>query len=62
MPTMAVNLCVETAFGRHKSINGDSLTIQDDGAQMAEAAMGMKTMNWMSRAAKPNSVPPETRP
>jgi len=47
---------VETAFGRYKSIIGDSLSARDDDAQMTEAAIGIKALNRMIRAAKPTSV------
>ena len=47
---------VETAFGRYKSIIGDSLGARDDDAQVAEVAIGIKTLNRMIRAAKPISV------
>ncbi|MGI9437536.1 MAG: hypothetical protein ACR2Q4_22365 [Geminicoccaceae bacterium] len=47
---------VETAFGRYKSIIGDSLTARDDDAQETEVAIGIKTLNRMIRAAKPISV------
>ena len=47
---------VKTAFGRYKSIIGDSLSARDDGAQMTEATIGIKMLNRMTRAAKPISV------
>jgi len=47
---------VETAFGRYKSIIGDSLSARDEDDQMTEAAIGIKTLNRMIRAAKPVSV------
>ena len=47
---------VETAFGRYKSIIGDSLSARDDHAQVTEVAIAIKTLNRMIRAAKPISV------
>ena len=47
---------VETAFGRYKSIIGDSLSARDDGAQVTEVAIGIKVLNRMNKTAKPISV------
>lgn len=47
---------VETAFGRYRSIIGNGLSARDDDAQVAEVAIGIKTLNRMIRAAKPISV------
>ena len=47
---------VETAFGRYKSIIADSISARDDDAQMTEAAIGIKALNRLIRAAKPISV------
>ncbi|MGI9435184.1 MAG: hypothetical protein ACR2Q4_10220 [Geminicoccaceae bacterium] len=47
---------VETAFGRYRSIIGDSLSARDDDAQVAEVAIGIKALNRMIRTAKPISV------
>lgn len=47
---------VETTFGRYKSIIGDCMSARDEDAQVAEVAIGIKTLNLMIRAAKPTSV------
>ena len=46
---------VETAFGRYKTIIGDSLSARDDDGQMTEAAISIKVLNRMTGAAKPRT-------
>ena len=53
---MAADLWSKTAFGRYKSIIGDSLAARDDKAQVAEVAIGVKMLNPMISAAKPISL------